>query len=163
VRPRIALKTLPNTLVGAFFVVSGTLKLDLGGDRLNTLFATLIPDWRGRMVFSGLELALGAWLISGCQRAVARMAGIVVLLLLAGVLMGELSQDRPLPCGCSGVPLVLENVSNVRFDLRLSLLRNLLLAASLTLAGLTEASRRGSNKISEGGSHEPDALASATA
>ena len=73
------------------------------------------------------EVALGAWLISGWRPRVSAAISGLLLLGFTGLILWELRLTNPDKCGC-GLEEVFPDGSNPRFALKMSAVRNVVLA-----------------------------------
>jgi hypothetical protein len=92
-----------------------------------TIFSNFSPSSPIHWTVIGAEAFLAVWLVSGIEISAGSAVAIILLSVFTGILLTELTKDRPLPCGCSGAPKAVMGVLSVRRSLRIEIIRNLLM------------------------------------
>ncbi|MCL5946363.1 MAG: hypothetical protein M1472_05870 [Planctomycetes bacterium] len=129
---KIGLTTMTRVLaaiVGIVFIIAALSKAIIPPGYL-TVFGQLERShpWLAGSII-GIEVALGTWLLIGWRRGVASLLVLLVLAIFSGVIIHDMLQYFPQPCGCFGTawqqahkPAMIER------GLVISLVRNGLLA-----------------------------------
>jgi hypothetical protein len=125
--------TLARLLLVLLFLCSGISKLismrtgaPLGGTLLGSI-ATSHPFLYYFLIFS--EFGLAVALSVRRTESYALFVAICFLSAMTGLLVFDLLQSRPLPCGCVGVNIyeaAKTNIHKVRIDIGISILRNVI-------------------------------------
>jgi hypothetical protein len=93
------------SVLGAAFIVFAILKLKSGLPSRPelTIYARFVNGSPLRHFgFSLMEMALGAWLLSGVWMEVGAIVACIVLSAFTGLIVAELFQAHPQSCGCFG-------------------------------------------------------------
>ncbi len=102
-----------------------TLRHNVGQIASNSIFG----EWSrsmpmGYLLISG-EAVLAVWLLSGLEVNAAGVMTLAILSAFSGLVVLELGQEYPKPCGCMGTQsVVATNLNAIRISLRHDLARN---------------------------------------
>ena len=130
-------------VLGLVFIIAALAKSLLPPGQA-TMFGELLyaHPWFARSLI-GIEIIIGAWLISGWRRSVVVLAALLLLMVFSGVIIHDMVQHYPQPCGCFGAawkqahePAVIEH------GLALGLVRNALFAIATAVLFFTAPIQR---------------------
>lgn len=155
-KPKIQL--VVRLLLAAVFAHASIAKgLNIASVRASpTIFSNLSVSSPIQRTVIGGEAFLAIWLVSGIETSAGSAVAITLLSIFTGILLTELTKDRPLPCGCSGAPKVFMDALSVRRSLQIDLIRNLLLLSAASFLFLLPRVSNAKGDLSSGHSYFRD-------